>query len=375
MALGARTGVVRQRRNSRAGGLALASALCLAASCRDLPADTFFCLGVNLAGAEFGTEAPGYSNASPGQHGEAYIFPSKETVRWFADRGLKVLRLPLAWERLQPEPAGPLEPTYTQRVLEFLDLAQLYDGRVVLDLHAYGRYRMDAHGDVQELVVGDPLDPERGVMAEHLADLWIRVAARVHDHPALLAYGLMNEPHDMGGADWHATSSEVVRALRAAGDRNWIWVAGDGWSKASEWGIHNPQRPWVDDPLERTAYEAHVYFDADSSGRYMLSYSDELTMDPDAAARGRQRLEPFAAWCERNGVRGVVGEFGVPWYDEGWLPVLDDFLTAVQTQGMTACAWAGGDWWGDYPLSLQSRGGREVAPLRAMLQRVPAAGH
>ena len=367
--------VVRHRRRSSAGGLALASALGLmAAACRDLPADALPGLGVNLAGAEFGMEVPGYSNASPGEHGEAYVFPSEDTVRWFTDRGLRVLRLPLAWERLQPEPAGPLEPTYAQRVLELLDLAQLHGARVVLDLHSYGRYRMAAHGTVQELVVGDPLDRERGLKAEHLADLWIRVAARVHDHPALLAYGLMNEPHDMGDADWHATSSSVVAALREAGDRSWVWVAGDGWSKAAEWAAHNPAQPWVDDPLERVAYEAHVYFDADGSGRYGSSFADELAADPSAAARGRERLEPFAAWCERHGVRGVVGEFGVPWYDAGWLPVLDEFLAAVQDHGMTACAWAGGDWWGDYPLSLQSRGGREVAPLSAMLRRAPAAG-
>ena len=53
---------------------------------------------------------------------------------------------------------------------------------------------------------------------------------------------------------------------------------------------------------------------------------------------------------------------------------LDEFLAAVQDHGMTACAWAGGDWWGDYPLSLQSRGGREVAPLSAILRGAPAAG-
>lgn len=354
-------------------GLALASALGLSASCLELPPEASFRVGVNLAGAEFGTEAPGYSNESPGEHGEAYLFPSKDTVRWFTDRGLRVLRLPLAWERLQPEPAGPLDPTYAQRVLEFLDLAQVYGGRVVLDLHAYGRYRMAAGGAVHELVVGDPLGRESGLRAEHLADLWIRVAAKVHDHPALLAYGLMNEPHDMGAASWHVTSSEVVRALRAAGDRNWIWVAGDGWSKAFEWGLHNPERPWIDDPLERTAYEAHVYFDADGSGRYVASFAEELAADPGAAQRGRRRLEPFAAWCTRNGVRGVVGEFGVPWYDEGWLPVLDDFLDSVEAHRMTACAWAGGDWWGDYVLSLQPRDGREVAPLRAMVHRQAAA--
>jgi endoglucanase len=179
----------------------------------------------------------------------------------------------------------------------------------------------------------------------------------------------MNEPHDMGDADWHRTSAAVVRALREAGDRNWIWVAGDGWSKAGEWTRHNPDRPWIDDPLERTAYEAHLYFDADASGRYAVSFADELAADPSAGARGHARLAPFLEWCEAGGVRGVIGEFGVPWYDPGWLPVLEDFLAEVRSAHVTAVAWAGGDWWGDYALSLQPRGGVAVAPLRAMLLR------
>ena len=53
--------------------------------------------------------------------------------------------------------------------------------------------------------------------------------------------------------------------------------------------------------------------------------------------------------------------------------VLDDFLDSVEDHRMTACAWAGGDWWGDYVLSLQPRDGREVAPLRAMVHRQAAA--
>ena len=338
-------------------------------ACADLRAEPVVGLGVNLAGAEFGMEAPGYSNRQPGEHGQAYLFPSGDTMRWFAQQGVRILRLPLSWERLQPEPGGPLEPTYAERVMEQLDQAQVLGARLVLDLHAYGRYRLEAQGRVHELIVGAAMDAERGLQDEHLADLWLRLARRVHDHPALLAYGLMNEPHDMGGANWHRTSAAVVRALREAGDRNWIWVSGDGWSKAGEWTRHNPARPWVEDPLERTAYEAHLYFDADASGRYAVPFEAELAADPSAAARGRARLAPFLDWCEAGGVRGVIGEFGVPWYDAGWLPVLEDFLDEVRSAGVTAVAWAGGDWWGDYPLSLQPRGGEAVAPLRLMLQR------
>jgi endoglucanase len=178
----------------------------------------------------------------------------------------------------------------------------------------------------------------------------------------------MNEPHDMGRADWHSTSNQVVRGLRGAGDQTWIWVAGDGWSKAHEWSQHNPSAPWIYDPLKRTAYEAHLYFDEDGSGRYQKTFEQELQVDPNLLLRGVERLEVFVQWCRRGKVPGVIGEFGVPWYGAAWLPVLDRFLVRAQQEQMTAIAWAGGDWWGDYPLSLQPRNDQEVGPLNAILR-------
>jgi len=238
----------------------------------------------------------------------------------------------------------------------------------VLDLHNYGRYRLGGQGSVQEFVLDAPQGLGHGLLAEHLTDLWLRLGQQVREHRALLAYGLMNEPHDMGGGSWHATSNRVVRALRGAGDRTWMWVAGDGWSKGHEWNQHNPSIPWVHDPLKRTAYEAHIYFDRDGSGRYQATFADELRVDAQLLLRGSERLETFVSWCRRGGVQGVIGEFGVPWFDPGWIPVLDRFLDSVKQERMTAVAWAGGNWWGDYALSLQPRGDQEVGPLRAILR-------
>ncbi|MEC8253175.1 MAG: hypothetical protein VX044_08180, partial [Planctomycetota bacterium] len=121
---------------------------------------------------------------------------------------------------------------------------------------------------------------------------------------------------------------------------------------------------WIRDDLGRVAYEAHVYFDANGSGKYDRSYAEEARLDPRTARRGHERVQPFLEWCDRNSAVGVIGEFGVPWNDPGWLPVLEDFLTEVRRRDIKACAWAGGDYWGDYPLSLQARDGQDVATLK-----------
>jgi hypothetical protein len=46
------------------------------------------------------------------------------------------------------------------------------------------------------------------------------------------------------------------------------------------------------------------------TGRYQLDYGAE---------QGALRLRPFLPWCAANGVRGLVGEFGVPGSDPRWL--------------------------------------------------------
>ena len=320
--------------------------------------------GVNLAGAEFGALRPEFSNASIGEHGVDYFFPSESAFTYYAKQGLKLFRLPISWERLQPQLGGRLNPSYLGRILECLDTAGKMDCSVVIDLHNYGRYRERSGSTVQELVIASQATKRTELEGSYLIDLWLRLSTRVRNHPAIAAYGLMNEPHDMGGARWHDTSNQVVRALRNTGDSNWVWVAGDGWSSADRWDQHNPAAPWITDELNRTAYEAHVYFDSDGSGKYVRSFAEEARLDPTAGQRGYERIQTFVNWCERNKAVGVIGEFGVPWADPGWLPVLEQFLTEIRRRKIKACAWAGGQYWGDYNLSLEARDNRDVAPLQ-----------
>lgn len=342
----------------------------VALGCADTSPERSSGVGVSLAGPEFGAEQQVYSSTNPGLEGREYVFPSDETISWFRGHGAQTFRLPLAWERLQPVLGGELDAKYLARTLSVLDEASERGAKVVLDLHSYGRYRLGLPGDGREVLVLDgPAVAGRRLTAEHLSDLWLRLSARVAGHPGLRAYGLMNEPHDMQGGDWHAVSRQVVTTLRQRGDSTWVWVAGDGWSKASEWQLHNPPQPWIEDPLKRCAYEAHVYFDTDASGRYSLSFARELALDPQTPLRGRSRVEPFLDWCERGGVPGVIGEFGLPWHDAAWHPVLMDFLALLSERGVESCAWAGGDWWGDYPLSLQPRSDVPRELMQALFAR------
>jgi len=285
--------------------------------------------GINLAGPEFGpTRLPGAVNYD-------YRFPTLAKIQYYDTAGFNAIRLPLLWERLQPALYKPLDPAYMALVVKFLDDAALQNQRVLLDLHNYGRYR--------DNIIGSPAVP-----IGSLKDLWKRVATVVSNHPALYAYGLMNEPHDTAGR-WFKAAQYGVDGVRAVDTTHRIFVAGEGWSNAHRWSSVNPT-PFVTDPSDLVVYEAHAYFDADYSGHY----AEALDPNADVPLLVEKRLQPFIDWLIKYGQRGVIGEWGVPDNDPRWLLAIDKFIDMADQNCLGWFYWAGGMWWtSTYPLSIE----------------------
>ncbi|WP_156165327.1 glycoside hydrolase family 5 protein [Demequina rhizosphaerae] len=233
--------------------------------------------GVNLAGLEFGTEN-GFTNTRPGALGTDYFAEPLASYAWLASRGIDLVRLPVRWERLQPEPGGALDAQQVAAVTAQLDAAADAGIDVVLDLHNYGAYVTDAG----PLLLGSDALP-----GTRMTDVWLRIARTWGEHPAVLGYGLMNEPHDLGGGDergaaaaWEQLTQDTVTALREAGDAHLLLVAGYDWSSLERWRTTHPTG-WIDDTAGNFRYEAHHYWDAYGEGKYALPYAEEL-----AAAAG-----------------------------------------------------------------------------------------
>ena len=258
-----------------------------------------------MAGAEFGSQRPEFSNRDPGTHGRDYIYPSERTIAYFAEQGLGLLRLPIRWERLQPELGQPLLAAEVKRIHQVLHLAAEHGAHVILDLHNYARYRLVLSGRPRSVAIDEQVGGERPVPRTALADLWRRMAEEFADSRAIAGFGLMNEPHDLGTSDWKAISQAAVDAVRSVDHDVTIFVSGDGWANAHRFEEVNGPKAWIDDPAGRTAYEAHCYFDADSTGQYRRSYAQELADDPQLADRGAKRLGVFLAWCRRNQGAGL----------------------------------------------------------------------
>lgn len=281
-------------------------------------------------------------------------FPTEAHIKYYKDVGMNAIRLPIVWETMQPTLYGEFDARYLAHTLEFLDKANAQGMKVLIDLHNYGRYR--------NKLIGTP-----DVPAAAFKDIWKRLALAFSKHPAVYAYGLMNEPHDTAG-QWQKVAQSGVDGVRAVDAMRPIYVGGDSWSNSERWPKVNPV-PFVIDPSNQIVYEAHLYFDDDFSGRYKspIGFTD-------VATRAAQRLQPFLTWLSANGQRGAIGEIGVPMDDPRWLLALQKFLDMSDTACIDWFMWAGGGWRETYELSLEPINGKDrpqVGLLRSRLTKFP----
>ncbi|KQM93102.1 hypothetical protein ASE70_14625 [Sphingomonas sp. Leaf22] len=301
-------------------------------------------LGINLSGAEFG---------KGDRYGYDYVYPSLKDLTFYAQKGIELVRLPVKWERLQDKLGGPLDEQEMARLTKFLDNAQSLGMKVVIDVHNYGRFAGKAIGTAD-------------VPVEKFADFWSKLADAIGDKPAVYGYDLMNEPHNMPNKTvWPAAAQAAVDAIRALGDKTTIFVEGESWANATNWGSNNPNLD-IKDPADNIVYEAHLYLDKNQSGTYAGSYDAEGA----TADVGVKRLQAFVAWLEEKGARGFIGEFGVPSDDPRWQVALDNMLDAMNDYGLSGTYWGAGKWFNGYNVGLLDKNGNGKASLDTLLSNL-----
>lgn len=299
-------------------------------------------IGVNLSGAGF---AP---HVVPGKHGTNYFYPEKRHFKYYADKGIRLIRFPFIWERVQHNLGEDLDGEQLRLLKRTLDFAMQHGQKVILDMHNYGRY--------QGHLIGSSDVPYAAY-----AEVWQKLAKRFGGHPALLGYDIMNEPHGTVGL-WPGAAQAAVDAIREVDQQTLIFVEGERWSSAYHWPLVNANF-LVKDPAERIVYEAHLYFDEDFSGKYLPGKSRNI--DP---MLGVERARPFVEWLQKHGQKGFLGEYGIP--DD--LPeasvAMDNLLAYLNDNCIPSAYWAGGPGWGKYRLAIEPRDGQD-RPQMAILQK------
>ena len=295
-----------------------------------------------MSGAEFG-------GIYPGIDGTHYGYPTEKDLDYFKAKGLYLIRFPFRWERIQPAMNGELNTTELEKMKLFVKAAEERNMQILLDMHNFGRYCIYCDGkdskNNQYAIIGNSR-----CTIENLCDVWIKLAKEFKDYKNIWGYDIMNEPNAMlKTTPWFNIAQACIDAIRTVDTKTTIVVSGDEFSSAKRWKEVSDNLKDLIDPSNNLIFQAHVYFDHDTSGNYAKDYDE----DGANIQTGVARLRPFVEWLQENNKRGFVGEYGVPDKDGRWLDILDAALKYLQDNGVNGTYWSAGPRWGDYPLAIQ----------------------
>src|SRR5262245_41578579 len=306
-------------------------------------------VGVNLSGAEFGSNVPG-------TFGTDYTYPTHAEIDYYAGKGLTVIRLPFLWERLQRSEFGAFDATELGRLTDVVNYATGKGLKIEIEPHDYG-YGFGA-------LIGSAQTPNSA-----FADFWGKLAQHFEANPNVIL-GLMNEPHDQSATAWLGSANAAIAAIRGAGAVSQeILVPGSYWDGAWTWTSTDNAAvvgTGVQDPAHNFAFEVHQYLDSDGSGTHAGAVS---------ATIGVERLTAVTQWAEATGNHLFLGEVGVT-TDQTSITALDGMLTYMGQhtdawQGKTY--WAGGPWWGNYMFTIEPQNGVDRPQMTVLLQHLAPA--
>ncbi|KAF3920505.1 Endoglucanase [Dactylellina cionopaga] len=293
---------------------------------------TFDLFGVNEAGAEFG-------DAIPGTLGTDFTWPTFDSVQYFLDKGFNAIRIPIKLERAAPN--GLKNPaTYDQGYLsglyQILSYITSSGGKAIIDIHNFGRYNGDILTDV-----------------EGFGNFWQALSQWTNFNENVI-FDLMNEYHDMDNGLIFQLNQAGLSAIRSnQGVNNLILVEGNAWSGAWHWADQNDMLKYLTDTKNNMAFEMHQYLDSDGSGTSDQCESETI---------GAERVQTATQWCEDNGVKCFLGEFGAGDNDVCTAAV-SGLLCALKNSDawIGATWWAAGPWWpSDYFQSIEPPNGLAV---------------
>lgn len=211
------------------------------------------------------------------------------------DTGLNTFRLPVGWQYLLNDSlGGTLDATnfaaYDALVTSCLAVADL----CIIDIHNYGRW----NGNIVGQSSGSVTDTQ-------FASLWSQLATKYAAKPKV-AFGLMNEPHDIPDiTTWATTVQTAVTAIRKAGaTSNIILLPGNDWTHASS-SISDGSAAAlatvtnIDGTFTNLVYDVHQYLDSDGSGTSTTCSTNNV-----------DTFTTLATWLRSNGRQAMLTETG-----------------------------------------------------------------
>ncbi len=256
--------------------------------------------GLNISGAEGGK----FNSNDYGVYGHDYIYPSTSFMQRTVDRlHPGCIRLPIRWERIQPQVMGPLDPSELQRLHTTVLYFTSRRVRVLVEVHNYGSRRLSPSTASQYI---SKYDNRR----HFFNDLWARLGVAFGLNQ-FVDFGLMNEPQTIDPSiqpieqafEWlNNISQGAINSIRRTGATNYIFVPHYKWQGAHDFFASASDEAFLDlrDPLSKLVLDLHQYLDQWNSGHSGAA----------VPGKGASVLAPVTSWALRNGVTVAITETG-----------------------------------------------------------------
>lgn len=234
--------------------------------------------GINEAGLEF-------------QGSDIYCAPESNSINTFTSQGHNLIRIPFAWEEIQPCFRCELNNHYLSALDNVVNTVVASGGIALIDCHNYFRYynNLVPYGDT-----------------DAFASLWYHLANH-YKYNDKVWFGLMNEPHDMSTEAVKAFHQQAIWAIRSVGSNNTLVISGNGWDSLTQWASSNPYYGTpntilrgLDDSAHNFLFEMHLYFDYDYSGTHA-----------ECSAIDWEGIKQTTSWLRDNHFSAIVTEFGL----------------------------------------------------------------
>jgi hypothetical protein len=270
---------------------------------------------------------------------------------WYKNKKMTSVRLMFTWEAVQPALGGTIPPasggyaTYWNDLTDVLKRLLARGIYVTLCPWQYNK----ASGDT------DIVYDSAAFTAANFADFWGKFATAINaaiGNDQRVAFDLINEPHthaesgnkpgDIGISlvDWFSDAQAAIKAIRAAGATNTIFVPGMSYTAASSFTSNGSSTEFLKltDSLNNMAVSVHCYSGLGSASTTVL----------------RDACSALVTWARTNGLKVAIGEIAIDAGPNG-LPTHNSTFATAQAQWAdwnSFCAQnsdvlVGWNWWGN----------------------------
>lgn len=254
--------------------------------------------GVNISGFDFGCTTDGTCSLT-GMNKPDDIVTNNNAIgqiqHFVNDDKLNAFRLPVGWQFLTNGVLGGTLDSTNFAKYDKLVQGCLSAGAAmcIVDVHNYARWNGQIVGQ------GGPTNAQ-------LASIWSQLAAK-YASQSKIAFGVMNEPHDVPDITaWATTVQACVTAIRQAGATSQIiLLPGNNYTSAQTF-VSNGSGPALlkvtnlDGSTTNLVFDVHKYLDSDNSGTHTECVTDNVS----------SAFSPLATWLRTNNRLAFNSETG-----------------------------------------------------------------